>query len=283
MKRYALTLAVEDDLNGIWQYTYKQWSFDQAEKYYDQLEVCCEAIGKDQARLKRSEGLPDGVCVCRCQKHWDKLNIIHCGIEPDGYQVKVAVEPSAPHLVFVCRQPGGKGVPVLLDALSRLVDDTPDLRVTLICDGPEWADLETLTQELGLGPVVTFAGSMSQDEVAETLAGAEALALPSFAKGVPVPLMEAMASRLPVLASRVCGISELVEDGISGYLVPPGNAGALTARLRDLLRDPRLRARIGAAGRAKLAIEFNQQTEVSRLAQLMAPLVKEIRSPHGTE
>jgi len=70
MKCYALTLAAEDDINGIWQYSYKQWGFDQAEKYYDQLEVCCEAIGKGQARLKQIEGLPDGVCVYRCQEHY---------------------------------------------------------------------------------------------------------------------------------------------------------------------------------------------------------------------
>lgn len=217
------------------------------------------------------------------QKHWDKLNIIHCGIDPDKYRIETTTNPPAPHLVFVGRLAGVKGVPVLLDALSRLVTDVPNLRVTLIGDGPERADLETRAQQLGLGEVVTFAGYMSQDAVAKTLADADALVLPSFAEGVPVTLMEAMASGLPVLATRVGGISELVEDGVSGYLVPPGNVEELTARLRDLLGDPELRQRMGAAGRAKVAAEFNQETEAGRLAQLMTPLARESRGLHDAE
>ena len=217
------------------------------------------------------------------QKHWNKLNIIHCGIDPEKYQAEATTDLSAPHLVFVGRLAGVKGVPVLLDALSQIKADMPDLRVTLIGDGPERADLEIRAQDLGLGAVVTFAGYKSQDEVAETLASADALVLPSFAEGVPVTLMEAMASGLPVLATRVGGISELVEDGISGYLVPPGNVEALAARLRDLLGDPELRTRMGAAGRAKVTADFNQQIEAGRLAQLIVPSAKETRGSHGAE
>jgi glycosyltransferase involved in cell wall biosynthesis len=101
------------------------------------------------------------------------------------------------------------------------------------------------------------------------LSEADLLVLPSFAEGVPVTLMEAMASGLPVLATRVGGISELVEDGVSGYLVPPGNVDALTARLRDLLSDSDLRTRMGQEGRVKVTAEFNQKTEASRLAKLI--------------
>lgn len=217
------------------------------------------------------------------QEHWDKLNIIHCGIDPNRYNTVATTDPAAPHLIFVGRLAGVKGVPVLLDALSHLVEDFPGLRVTLIGDGPERADLETRAQEMGLGKMVTFAGYMSQDAVAEALAGADALVLPSFAEGVPVTLMEAMASGLPVLATRVGGISELVEDGVSGYLVPPGNVEALTRRMRDLLDDVSLREQLGIAGRAKVATEFNQQTEAGRLAQLMTPTGKEIRGAHDSE
>lgn len=214
------------------------------------------------------------------QQHWNKLNIIHCGIDPDKYQGEATTDLSAPHLVFVGRLAGVKGVPVLLDALSHLSRDIPDLRVTLIGDGPERADLETHAQNLGLGAMVTFAGYRSQDEVAETLASADALVLPSFAEGVPVTLMEAMASGIPVLATRVGGISELVEDCVSGYLVPPGNVEALAARLRDLLSDPELRARMGAAGRAKVTADFNQRIEAGRLAQLLTHCAEQTRGSH---
>lgn len=204
------------------------------------------------------------------QEHWEKLNIIHCGIDPEKYRGEAATDRQAPHLVFVGRLAGVKGVPVLLEALAGIIADIPGLRVTLIGDGPERAALEARAKALGLGAVVHFAGYMSQDGVAETLARADALVLPSFAEGVPVTLMEAMAGGLPVLATRVGGISELVEDGVSGYLVPPGNVEALSVRLRDLLGDAALRARMGAAGRAKVAAEFNQEIEAAKLGALIA-------------
>ncbi|WP_425084702.1 glycosyltransferase family 4 protein [Ruegeria profundi] len=202
-------------------------------------------------------------------QHWDKLKIVHCGITPEKYLSQGTSERSRPHLLFIGRLAGVKGVPVLLEALSRLAPDVPDLRVTLIGDGPERGDLEARTHALGLSSVVKFAGYLSQSKVADMLSEADVLVLPSFAEGVPVTLMEAMASGLPVLATRVGGISELVEDGVSGYLVPPGNADALTARLRDLLSDADLRARMGQEGRAKVTAEFNQKTEASRLAKLI--------------
>lgn len=217
------------------------------------------------------------------QKHWDKLNIIHCGVDPQKYLAESTRDGSAPHLVFVGRLAGVKGVPILLSALSQLLHEIPGLRVTLIGDGPERPDLEACAKEAGLGNVVDFAGYKSQAEVAETLSHADALVLPSFAEGVPVTLMEAMASGLPVLATRVGGISELVEDGVSGFLVPPGNADALALRLRELLTNPDLRARMGKAGRAKVSVEFNQQIEAARLARLINGTETEERGPHGSD
>lgn len=211
-------------------------------------------------------------------QHWKKLNIIHCGIDPEKYQATSTADPDRPHLVFVGRLAGVKGVPILLKALSRLEQDVPGLHATLIGDGPERADLEDQAKRLRLDGVVHFAGYKSQSEVAEILTGADALVLPSFAEGVPVTLMEAMASSLPVLTTRVGGISELVADGVSGYLVPPGNVDALTERLRDLLSDPELRARMGQAGRAKVTSEFNQKTEAARLAQLIQPECQGVRN-----
>ncbi len=203
------------------------------------------------------------------QQYWNKLQIVHCGIDPQKYLTRDTRAEPGPHLVFVGRLAGVKGVPVLLDALAELSQEIPGLRVTLIGDGPERADLEQRAKVLGLGSVVTFAGYKSQAAVAATLAQSDLLVLPSFAEGVPVTLMEAMASGLPVLATRVGGISELVEDGISGFLVPPGNSEALTSRLRDLLTDTELRKHMGEAGRKKVSADFNQEIEANRLKQLI--------------
>ena len=89
------------------------------------------------------------------------------------------------------------------------------------------------------------------------MAASDLLVLPSFAEGVPVTLMEAMASGLPVIASQVAGVSELVEDGVSGFVTPAGDAATLSACLSTLLADPALRARMGEAGRAKVTAEFD--------------------------
>ena len=163
-----------------------------------------------------------------------------------------------------------KGAPLLLDAVARLAAARPGLRLTLVGDGPERPALEARAAELGLGARVAFTGYLTQDQVADTLARADALALPSFAEGVPVVLMEAMATGLPVVTTRIMGIPELVEDGVSGLLVPPGDLDALTAALDRLAGDPAGAAAMGRAGRAKVAADYDLGAEASWLKRLFA-------------
>ena len=205
------------------------------------------------------------------QAHWGKLHIVHCGVDPGRYDP--APREGAPHLLFVGRLAAVKGVPVLFEALQRL--DIPGLRVTLIGDGPERAGLEREVAERGLSDVVEFAGYRNQTEVAEALREADALVLPSFAEGVPVVLMEAMASARPVVTTRIAGVPELVEHGVSGRLVPPGDVDALAEALREVLCDAGLRARMGAAGRAKVCAEFDIAREAAWLSRLLESYVSE--------
>lgn len=197
--------------------------------------------------------------------HWAKLHIVHCGVDPARYDT--APRTGAPHLLFVGRLAAVKGVPVLFEALQRL--DMPGLRVTLIGDGPERAGLEREAAERGLSGTVDFAGYRNQSEVAEALRDTDALVLPSFAEGVPVVLMEAMASARPVVTTRIAGVPELVEDGVSGRLVPPGDVEALAEALRAVLSDADLRACMGAAGRAKVCAEFDIAREAAWLSRLL--------------
>ncbi|MCA0995290.1 glycosyltransferase [Alloyangia pacifica] len=196
---------------------------------------------------------------------WPKLQIVHCGIDPERY---APAAQSGQSLLFVGRLAGVKGVPVLLRALADLVPRHPDLRLRLIGDGPERAALERKAAELGLEGRVEFLGYRSQAEVAEALSAADIFVLPSFAEGVPVVLMEAMAAQLPVVTTRIAGVPELVEHGASGLLVPPGEAGALAAALDSLLSDPDAHRRMGAAGRAKVVAEFDIETEAAKLSAL---------------
>jgi len=219
--------------------------------------------------------------------HWDRIKIVHCGVDPSIYGTERAGHSPGKRLMFVGRLAGIKGVPLLLDALAQLQDKHPDAHLTLIGDGPDRAALETKTKAMGLGDRVTFTGYLGQAEVAEHLNRSDALVLPSFAEGVPVVLMEAMAAQLPVIATRVAGVQELVEDGVSGYTLPPGDMEALVEALDHLLSDPDLPRQMGQAGREKVVAEFDASKEAAWLGELFTAslaetLPKALRPAHRT-
>jgi len=198
--------------------------------------------------------------------HWDKLHIVHCGIDPSRYD---GPPGGAGPILFVGRLASVKGIPVLLDAMARLRGAYPDARLVLVGDGPERPAIEAAARaHPGLTPAVTFLGYQSQDEVARHLASASMLVLPSFAEGVPVVLMEAMAAGKPVIATQVGGVAELVQDGVSGRLVPAGDDRTLEAAIKGLLSDPKARARMGEAGRRTVRQEFDAMEEAARLGIL---------------
>lgn len=210
----------------------------------------------------RSQGM-----VFSQPQHWRKMHIVHCGVTPDRY-----VSPkqrSGKKALFVGRLAAVKGLPVLFEALKPLVLAHPDFHLTLIGDGPERQALERVARDFGLSEYVSFVGYKSQDEVAVALAEHDLLVLPSFAEGVPVVLMEAMAATLPVVTTRIAGVAELVEDGISGLLVPPGDAKALQVALERVISDTELAERMGQAGRAQVTDAFDIQKEAAWLGHLL--------------
>lgn len=195
------------------------------------------------------------------QVHWSKLHIVHCGVEPQRY---AGTPEGGSELLFVGRLASVKGLPVLLRALAHV----PDARLTLVGDGPERAELETLISELELEARVRLLGFQSQDAVATLLAESGALVLPSFAEGLPVVLMEAMAAGLPVITTKIAGVPELVRDGENGWLVSPGDEAGLRAALEGYLASPARASAMGTAGRARVAEEFDAHIEARRLATL---------------
>ncbi|WP_417205750.1 glycosyltransferase family 4 protein [Antarctobacter sp.] len=211
------------------------------------------------------------------QAHWHRFHIVHCGVEPDRYTpADHETEKWVTELVFVGRLAGVKGVPLLLDAMRRLLqppvtddpqrafDDPPAIHLTIVGDGPDRAALEQQAE----GLPVTFTGYRSQSEVAEILSKADLFVLPSFAEGLPVVLMEAMAAGVPVITTRIAGVPELVTHGHNGLLVPPGNATALRAAIETLVSDPDLRSKMGAAGRETVKADFDIATEAKKLSWL---------------
>lgn len=201
------------------------------------------------------------------QADWEKLHIVHCGIDPDRYGNAPRTKGS--NLLFVGRLAAVKGVPILFDALQDARQSVPDLHLTLIGDGPERQNLEERAKAMGLSGAVTFAGYRSQAEVATALSETDLLVLPSFAEGVPVVLMEAMASGKPAVATQVGGVGELIQDGVTGRLVPPGDASSISDAIQTSLSDSNWYAQAATIGRAKVAQDFNAATEAAWLAILM--------------
>lgn len=199
--------------------------------------------------------------------HWKKLHLVHCGVNPDRYNRRS--DSPCENLLFVGRLAGVKGAPLVLQALAALAPLHPKLRLVMVGDGPERSSLESLASSLGIEHLVEFAGYQSQEGVADYFAKSTVFLLPSFAEGLPVVLMEALASRVPVIATNIAGIAELVEDGVNGYLVAPGDVDSLVDRLNRLLQsDPEVRVKMGETGRKKVEEQFNASIEAERLALL---------------
>ena len=228
------------------------------EKTRRALFVCCIS------HFCRSQGM-----IFAPQESWPRMHIVHCGVDPELYQ-RVRHQGQGNRLLFVGRLVQVKGLPVLFDAIAQLRQDRPNINLTIVGDGPDRQRLVEQARERGIQENVRFLGNQSQSQVRELLGQADAFVMSSFAEGVPVVLMEAMAAGLPVVATRVGGVAELVEDGVSGFLVPPGDTTALAERIAALLDDDEdLRNRFGKAGRAEVQAEFNIHVEAQRLCNIL--------------
>jgi glycosyltransferase involved in cell wall biosynthesis len=208
------------------------------------------------------------------EERWPRLRVVHCGVDPDEYDPKSLAadtrKESGFAILYVGRLVPFKGQGLLLQALAELRKTSTEPTLTLIGDGPSREELERKASRLGLDGAVKFAGAVGQDEIRSYFAAADAFCLPSFAEGVPVVLMEAMAMELPVVTTRVMGISELVEDGVDGILIRPGRLDALTSSLAGLAADPRLREELGRRAREKVRAEFDVRQSGRELAAILA-------------
>lgn len=199
---------------------------------------------------------------------YDKLHIVHCGVEPDRIQ-PVVHRGTARRLLFVGRLVESKGLGVLFRSLLDLRADYPDLLLTVIGDGPDRADLERRARRMGLDDTVRFLGSRSQDEVSAELSRTDIFVLPSFAEGVPVVLMEALAAEVAAVATQVGGVQELVVNYETGLVVRPADHAELTTAIRRLIDDDDLRRSLGKAGRERVLAEFDSEREAERLGRLV--------------
>jgi colanic acid/amylovoran biosynthesis glycosyltransferase len=184
---------------------------------------------------------------------WPKVKVIHCGIDQDFQREDNRVTQPSNRLVCVGRLCEQKGQLLLVEAAALLAGEGLDFELILAGDGDMRTDLESLIAERCLQQYVRITGWIGSAQVREEMLAARALVLPSFAEGLPVVLMEAMALGRAVVTTAVAGIPELVEHGNHGWVVAAGDVRALAGALREVLTtsDERL-ATMGAAARAKV-------------------------------
>jgi glycosyltransferase involved in cell wall biosynthesis len=215
-------------------------------------------------------GRAQGMRLVRADQ-WRKMHVIRCGLPFDRIPSKGTAEANARTIICVGRLSPEKGQAGLLQAFAQLREKHTGLRLKLVGDGPDRGSLEALAQEMRIADAVTFAGRLPEGETLAEIACADLLVLSSFLEGLPIVLMEAMAVGIPVIASRVAGIPELVEDAETGLLFTPSNWDELASRVDRLLGNEDLRARLAEKARAKVASEFDTRTSAEQLARLFSP------------
>lgn len=199
----------------------------------------------------------------------DHFHVVRLGIDPDAIAFREPQEHNGPlRILNVARMAPPKGHAVLLEGLAPL--DVP-FQATLVGDGPERPALEAMAGRLGLDDRVRFAGALPADETLALYGDADVFCLPSFAEGLPVVLMEAMAAGVPVIASRTSGTPELVEDGVTGLLVEPGAPRDVANALTALAGDLELRRRLARAARERVEAEYDLRANVAKLRAFLEP------------
>lgn len=199
---------------------------------------------------------------------WNKIKVVHCGIENAFHQIPVAPQPVAARLVCVGRLCAQKGQLLLVEAARRLNEIGVQFELVLAGDGEMRHEIEKLIQKHDLGNRIRITGWISSDQVRDEILAARALVLPSFAEGLPVVIMEAMALRRPVLSTYVAGIPELVLHGENGWLFPAGAVDELVLAIETLLtRTAEELHAMGNAGHRRVLERHSADTEASRLAR----------------
>lgn len=196
---------------------------------------------------------------------WDKLEVVRCGLDPSFLEAELTPPPRAPRLVCVGRLCEQKGQLILLRAFERIVASIPAAELVLVGDGDMRREVEEEIDRLALRDNVRITGWASAAEVRRELREARALVLPSFAEGLPVVIMEALALGRPVVSTYVAGIPELVTPEC-GWLVPAGAKGPLVGALREVLAaEPATLARMGEVGRERVARFHDVRTSAAQL------------------
>ena len=208
--------------------------------------------------------------LCRLlpYRNWSKLHIARLGIDPEIYSASPAPKNHIPELLCVGRLTANKGQHILIEACARLKAALIPFHLTFAGGGEDRGSLKRLASDLGLAADTTFTGAVGRDRVKALYETTDIFVLPSFAEGLPVVLMEAMAMGIPVISTRITGIPELVDSEANGFLVPPGDVDVLFEKLKLLLKQPELCERFGKQARDTVTADYNLADNCRLLAEI---------------
>jgi glycosyltransferase involved in cell wall biosynthesis len=202
-------------------------------------------------------------------RHWSKVKVVHCGLEVSLFASITSAASTARRLVCVGRICEQKGQLLLVEAAHELSLRGIDFELVLVGDGEMRAEIEALIKRNELQDKVRITGRVSSEQLHNEILSARALVLPSFAEGLPMVIMEAMALSRPVISTFVAGIPELVHPREHGWLVPAGDVGELSQAMQDCLdTEADALALMGEAARQRVFARHDVDVQAEQLAKL---------------
>ena len=228
------------------------------------------AVSKMLCQQLISEGIPP-----------DKIVTVYNGLEIEKYNPETSgltvrqefnISPDAVVAGIVARLHPVKGHPCLFQAMAEVVRKLPNLLLMVVGAGPDKTKLQELADRLGIGKNVIFTGF--RKDIPEIISALDFLVLPSVCEGLGLSIMEGMAMKKPVLATRVGGIPEIITSGIDGLLVPPADVPALAAGIQQLAADREAAAKLGEAARKTIETRFTAETMARETARLYREIIR---------
>ena len=228
-----------------------------------------------EEKIKRASFVAAISSYCQSQlyrwcdrQYWSKIHIVHCGLDKPFFEQQITPVPETNQLVCVGRLNEQKGHLILLEAARKLALAGIDFRLVLVGDGELRSQVESLIAQFNLHDRITITGWANSEQVRQHIINSRAMVLPSFAEGLPVVIMEALALGRPVVSTYIAGIPELVKADC-GWLVPSGSVEALAETMSQVLQLPTDKlSQMGQMGAKKVALQHDVAIEARKLAAL---------------
>ena len=251
--KYSFTVHGPDEF-------YNTSNYYLTQKLHTASFVCCIGTYAQSQVMKLSD-----------PSHWHKFEISPLGVDLNTFTPRPFDTPSN-HFEILCvgRLVPAKGQHILLQACHKLIKEGYDIHLRFVGDGPDRPSLQQTVQANQLHNHVTFEGAVNQDQIHTFYQHADVFALASFAEGIPVVLMEAMAMEIPCISTTITGIPELIQSGINGYLVPPSDVQTLASTIAQLIDAPEQRLIVGLNARKRVAEKYHIQKNTQKLAHIFS-------------